>query len=63
MFPIGFGVNNVGDGIIVLNFIDIVDIENDDYEIISSIAMSEEKAKSLIKTLNEAINGDQNESD
>ncbi|MCP4346567.1 MAG: hypothetical protein GY795_13705 [Desulfobacterales bacterium] len=63
LFPIGFGVSKVEDGIVVLNFIDIIDIENNDYEIISSIAMSEEKAKTLIKSLNEAINGNENDSE
>ena len=61
-FPMGFGVSKVEDAIIVLNFIDIIDNENDDHEIISSIAMSEEKAKTLIKALNEAIDDDENDS-
>ncbi len=61
-FPMGFGVSKVEDAIIVLNFIDIIDNENDDHEIISSIAMSEAKAKTLIKALNEAIDGDENDS-
>ena len=57
-FPMGFGVSKVEDAIIVLNFIDIIDNENDDHEIITSIAMSEAKAKTLIKALNDAIDDD-----
>lgn len=61
-FPMGFGVGKIENEIIVLNFLDIVDSENEIYEIISSIAMSRDKAKSLIESLKDAIGGDEDDS-
>ncbi len=56
----GFGIARVDGNVLVLNFIDTVDDENCEYEIVSSIAMTKEKAKSLVGSLNEAIYGDGN---
>jgi hypothetical protein len=57
IFPIGFGVSKTEDDIIIINHIDIHDSTEDTYEIVSSIAMSKNKAKSFIKALNDAIEG------
>ena len=54
IFPFGFGVKKTEDSIIVLDFVDQIDGEN--YEIISSFAMSETSAKSLIDAIAKAIN-------
>jgi hypothetical protein len=62
LFPIGFGARKVENNIIILNFLDTIDDENNVYEIISSIAMSKDRAKLLIKALSEAIDEDENES-
>ena len=55
-FPMGFGVGKVEGSIIVLDFMDIIDAENDVYEIIASIAMTKDKAKSLMSSLDDVVN-------
>lgn len=63
IFPIGFGVSKTDDDIIIINYVDNDDVENDTYEIVSSIAMSKQKAKSFLEALNVAIEGESNDSE
>jgi translation elongation factor EF-1beta len=63
IFPIGFGIKKLEDRIIILDFIDTDYNEDEDDEIIASIAMTEEKAKYLIESLKEAINGEKDETE
>jgi hypothetical protein len=60
-FPMGFGLKKTEDRIIILNFIDRID--DNDYEIISSFAMSEIKAKELVEALDRAINEEDEDDD
>jgi len=59
IFPMGFGVKKTVDKIIILDFINQID--NINYEVISSLAMSEIKANDLIKALERAINNEEKE--
>jgi hypothetical protein len=61
ILPIGFGVSKTEDDVVIINYIDIYDSTEDTYEIVSSIAMSKLKAKSFVKALNDAIEGDAND--
>jgi|GEM_PF-1677478 len=54
LFPMGLGVKKTEDRIIIIDFID--QVEDNHYEIISSFAMSEIKAKELIEALGRAVN-------
>lgn len=63
IFPMGFGIKKLEDRIIILDFIDTDYNEDDDDEIIASIAMTEEKVKYLIDSLKEAINGDKDDTE
>ena len=57
IFPMGFGVRKVDDGVIILEFIDLAFNETDNLEVIASIAITEKKVKHLIESLKEAIDG------
>ncbi|HHC23810.1 MAG TPA: hypothetical protein ENK58_00135 [Desulfobacterales bacterium] len=61
LFPMGFGVKKTEDRIIILDFVNQIDDKN--YEIFSSLAMSEIKAKELMDALDRAINEEEREND
>jgi len=62
IFPIGFGVSGTDDNIVIMNFIDVINPEENEYEVISSIAMSKNKAKLLMESLRKAIEDEDNDS-
>ncbi len=56
IFPMGFGVQKIDNSVIVVNFVDTTEEEQQEQvDIIASIAMTEERAKKLIEALEEAV--------
>ena len=63
IFPLGMGVQKVEGSVIILNFLDTSDDDNEDVEIVASIAMPEGKARKLVEALNEALKEQQDAED
>lgn len=56
IFPMGFGVQKIDNSVIVVNFVDTTeDEQQEQVDIIASIAMTEERAKKLIEALGDAV--------